>query len=634
MTGWTIHQLKRLVRAVQLTPLAVRHAKGVNNALKKALHVFRREGLAGVRSRLRAVASQSSDHNGYAKWIDSYDTLDAAARARLEVLAKALPLRPIISVVMPTYNPDPTWLDAAINSVRQQLYPHWELCIADDASTNPAVRTVLERYAREDSRIKIIFREQNGHISAASNSALSLVTGDWVALLDHDDLLSEHALFWVAEAINSHPDAALFYSDEDKVDETGRRFDPYFKCDWNLDLFYSHNLITHLGVYRSEQVRAIGGFRPGLEGAQDYDLALRYIEHIRPNQIHHIPRVLYHWRAHAASTAQSSDAKPYAMQAGERALNEHLQRCNIAASAELSGHGYRLRYALPTPLPLVSLIIPTRNGLALIRTCVDSILNKTDYANYEILIVDNGSDDPATLAYFDHLRKDSRVRIIRDDGPFNYSALNNAAASIAKGEVLGLLNNDLEVITKEWLTEMVSLALQPAIGAVGARLWYPDDRLQHGGVILGIGGVAGHAHKGFPKGHPGYLGRASLISGFSAVTAACLVVRKEIFTSVGGLDEIDLKVACNDIDFCLRVRAAGYRNVWTPYAELYHHESATRGYEDTPEKIARLAAESAVMQARWGELLANDPAYSPNLTLDHEDFSLAWPPRVFERDKS
>ena len=628
VTGWTMLQLRRLVRTAQLTPRAVRHAKGFNNTLKMALQVFRREGLAGVGLRLRALASQEIDRNDYALWTARYDTLDEAGRARLLVLAEALPLKPSISLLMPVYNPDPAWLDAAIVSVRQQLYPHWELCIADDASSNPAIRPLLERHRREDSRIKVSFREQNGNISAASNSALNLATGDWVALLDHDDLLSEHALFWVADAINRHPDGELFYSDEDKVDENGQRFGPYFKCDWNPDLFYSHNMICHLGIYRSERVRELGGFRLGLEGAQDYDLALRYIELISPGQIHHIPRVLYHWRAHAASTAQSAEAKPYAFLAGERALNEHFQRRNIAASAELAAHGYRLRYALPGSPPLGSLIIPTRNGLQLIRTCVDSILSKTDYANYEILIVDNGSDDPETLAYFDLLRQDERVRIIRDDGPFNYSALNNSAARQARGEIFGLLNNDVEVISPEWLTEMVSFAMQPAIGAVGARLWYPDDHLQHGGVVLGLGGTAGHSHKWLAKGQPGFQHRASLISGFSAVTAACLLVRKGVFIAVDGFGEINLKVAFNDVDFCLRVREAGFRNVWTPYAELYHHESATRGQDDTPEKVKRMRSEIDFMQDRWGALLANDPAYSPNLTLDYEDFSLAWPPRV------
>jgi GT2 family glycosyltransferase len=445
-----------------------------------------------------------------------------------------------------------------------------------------------------------------------------------VALLDQDGLLSDHALFWVADAINHNLDIRLIYSDEDKLDEAGRRLGHYFKCDWNLDLFYSHNLIAHLGVYRADLLSEIGGFRVEMEGAQDYDLALRCVEHIAPEQIHHIPRILYHRRIHAENATRT----PEAMRMGERALNEHLQRKRINAKAELVSLGYRVRYALPDNPPMVSLIIPTRNGLQLIRQCVDTILKKTTYPNYEILIVDNGSDDIATLQYFDTLRSDNRVRIMRDDRSFNYSALNNAAAKLARGEVLGLLNNDLEVISSEWLSEMVSIALQPRVGAVGARLWYPNDTLQHGGVILGIGGYAGHAHKHLPRNEPGYAGRANCIQSFSVVTAACLVTRKTIYEEVGGLNETDLKVAYNDIDFCLRVRKAGYRNVWTPYAELYHHESATRGYDDTPEKKAVAAKERQYMSQRWGDQLLNDPAYSPNLTLESEDFSLAWPPRT------
>ena len=274
------------------------------------------------------------------------------------------------------------------------------------------------------------------------------------------------------------------------------------------------------------------------------------------------------------------------------------------------------------------MIIPTRNGLQLTRQCIESIVEKTTYPDYEIIVIDNGSDDPDTLRYFETLKADDRIRVIRDERPFNYSALNNAGVKQAHGDIIGLLNNDLEVISPEWLTEMVSHALRPEVGAVGARLWYPDDTLQHGGVILGIGGWAGHAHKGFSKGSPGYVGRMSLISDFSAVTAACLVVQKKRFEAVGGLNETELQVACNDVDLCLRLREAGYRNVFTPYADLYHHESATRGFEDTPEKKARFEKERQYMIQRWGSVMSNDPAYNPNLTLDHEDFSLAWPPRV------
>jgi GT2 family glycosyltransferase len=530
---------------------------------------------------------------------------------------------------MPTYNPKSEWLIEAIESVRNQIYPHWELCIADDASTDTTIHPILKRYTKEDARIKVIFREKNGHISAASNSALELASGEWVALLDHDDCLTEHALFWVVTELNQNPETQLIYSDEDKIDEKNQRFDPYFKCDWNYELCLSQNQITHLGVYRRDLLKQLEGFRLGMEGAQDYDLVLRYIELIDHNQIHHIPRVLYHWRVHTDSTALGGgDAKPYAMLAGQKALDEHFQRTGTDASAELIGHGYKINYKLPNSLPKVSIIIPTRNGFKLTKQCIDSIIKKTTYNNYEIIIIDNGSNDYKILEYFKSLSLHNNIHVIRDDSPFNYSALNNLAVKQAEGDFICLLNNDIEVISPDWLSEMVGIAIQPNTGAVGARLWYPDNTLQHGGIILGIGGWAGHAHKGFNKGHPGYVGRMSLMSNFSAVTGACLLVRKSLFEKLGGLNENDLKIACNDVDFCLRLKKAGYRNVWTPFADLYHHESATRGYEDTPEKKARFAKELEYMQQHWNQELCHDPAYNPNLTLNHEDFSLAWPPRI------
>lgn len=577
-----------------------------------------------------ALFEETSEIVPYPAWIREFDTLTDEVRAAMRMYALRFEYKPLVSIVMPVYNPNSLWLEKAIASVRGQIYPHWELCIADDASTNPAIRPVLERYAQMDKRIKLVFREKNGHISVASNSALALAQGEWIALQDQDDMLAEHALFWVVDAINRHPACRLIYSDEDKIDEMGVRSAPYFKCDWNPDLFYSQNMFSHLGVYHAELVREVGGFRAGLEGSQDYDLALRCIEHIAPEQIHHIARLLYHWRIHTDSTAHSSEAKPYAMLAGERAINEHLVRlgANAKAKAETLGYGYRIRYPLPECLPLVSLIIPTRNESKLLRQCVESILAKTTYTNYEILIVDNGSDEPATLRYLKGLGSEPRIRVMRDDRPFNYSALNNVAVKLARGEVVGLINNDIEVISPDWLSEMVSHALRPEVGAVGARLWYADDTIQHAGVVLGVHGIAGHVHRFLPKGDTGYCGRAALIQSFSAMTGACLLVRKSIYEAVGGLNEIELQVACNDVDFCLRIREAGYRNIWTPYAELYHHESATRGFDDTPEKQARSAKEVAYMQQRWGKLLQNDPAYSPNLSLDSEDFSLAWPPRV------
>ena len=630
---WLVHQLKRVKRIVAFLPAVFRRGGGLRGAAAKTIQLYQREGFSGLKRGLRimwaALDSDGFDRNDYTKWISRYDTLTDEIRVKMHAHIEMMRTKPLISVVMPVYNTKTEWLIQAIESVRKQIYSNWELCIADDASTDEAIRPILEQYAKKDSRIKVIFCQKNGHISAASNSALKLAAGEWVAFLDHDDLLAEHALLWVADTINRHPQARLIYSDEDKVNEEGKRSDPYFKSDWNKDLFYSHNLISHLGVYQTALLRDLSGFRLGFEGSQDYDLALRCIEHIKPEQIYHIPWVLYHWRAHAKSTAQAANVKPYAYQAAKKALDEHFRRRGVKATAELLDFGtYRIRYTLPDTLPLVSLIIPTRNRMQLLKKCIDGILKKTTYPNYEILIVDNGSDESATLQGLEKLQSDSRISVVRDNRPFNYSALNNAAVKLARGEVVGLLNNDLEVISPEWLTEMVSHALRPEVGAVGARLWYPNQTLQHAGIVLGLRGMAGHAHKYLSRYQYGYLGRARLIQNFSAVTAACLVIRKSVYEEVGGLNEADLQVAFNDIDFCLRVREAGYCNIWTPYAELYHHESVSRGFEDTPEKQIRLAKEVEYMKQHWGQQLLNDPAYSLNLTLVHDDFSFAWPPRV------
>lgn len=619
------HITRKLWRLVQVTinlPNYIKRSGGFLQAIRKTFIVLKWEGFKGIAARL-TVPNHS---NNYQKWIMFYDTLSDDARISMRQKIVLMLHKPLISVVMPTYNSKPEWLIEAIESVRNQIYPNWELCIADDASTVKAIKPILEHYVQIDSRIKVVYRKQNGHISAASNSALELATGEWVALLDHDDLLSEHALYWVADAINQNSDLKLIYSDEDKIDENGNRQFPYFKCDWNQDLFYSQNLVCHLGVYKANILRDIGGFRIGFEGAQDYDLALRFVEKIEDSNIHHIPRVLYHWRIHDKSTAYSSDVKPYAMQAGEKALNEHLLRKGVSAVAKLEKYGFRVQYSLPEVLPMVSLIIPTKNGFDLIKQCVESIINKTTYNNYEIIIVDNGSDEATTLEYFELLKSEPRIKILRDDRPFNYSALNNEAIKHANGELVGLINNDIEVITPDWLTEMVSHAIRPEVGAVGAKLWYTDDTLQHGGVIL-VGGVAGHAHKRITKYDPGYFNRANLIQSFCAVTAACLIVKKSLYEEVGGLNDTDLKVAFNDVDFCLKLHVKGYKNIWTPYAELYHHESATRGFEDTEEKMKRFQGEIDYMKKTWQSLLSNDPAYNLNLA-DREEFSLAWPPRL------
>jgi glycosyltransferase involved in cell wall biosynthesis len=584
-----------------------------------------RHGLRGLGAEVAKAVSRA---NSYPRWIEAYDSLSPDDLAAMRRQAARLATRPLISVLMPVFDTPEALLREAIESVLAQTYDHWELCVADDASSEPHVARVLDDYARRDSRVRIVRRSENGHIARASNSALEIASGEWLAFLDHDDVLAPHALFCVAHAIDRHPQLALIYSDEDKLDARGRRCDPYFKCDWNLDLFRSHNLVTHLAAYRTELVRRLGGLRPGFEGAQDYDLALRVIEHVPGEAIHHIPHVLYHWRAARGSTALDAQFKPYAMRAGERALNEHLARIGARGSARYDGIGYRVSYDLPDPAPPVTLIVPTRNGGPLLQRCIDAIAERTTYPSYEILIVDNGSDDAATLAYLDRLRGRANVRVERDDRPFNFAAINNTAVRQAAGAIVGLINDDTEIITPGWLTEMVGFAIQPGVGAVGARLWYPDETLQHGGVVLGIAGSAGRLHKGLRRGLTGYCGRAVLAQDFSAVTAACLVVRKDIYLDAGGLDEASFPIAFNDVDFCLKLRAKGFRNVWTPFAELYHHESASRGYEETTAKRARFAAERLRLRERWSEWLAHDPAYSPNLTLERENASLAFPPRV------
>lgn len=565
----------------------------------------------------------------YEQWARRFDTLDEARladlRRRAEVLGSDAPL---ISVVVPVYQTPEKWLRRCIESVLDQVYPRWQLCLVDDASPDARVFEVLQAYAAADERITVARRGTNGHISAASNSALELAAGDYVALLDHDDELRPHALLKMAEAIVERPERSLLYSDEDKLGLDGRRFDPYFKPDFDPDLLRGQNYLCHLTVIRTSLVREVGGFREGFEGSQDHDLVLRCTERLRPGQVHHVPAVLYHWRAIPGSTALSRDAKDYASSAGARAVADQLERtCRGAVASELSHGHYRVRWPLPSPPPLVSLVIPTRDRPELLRTCVESILSRTSYGDFELVVVDNGSTDADALDYLALLEGRDRVRVLRYDQPFNYSAINNWAVAQCRGEVLGLVNNDIEVISPDWLDEMVSHALRPEIGAVGAMLYYPDDSIQHAGVVLGIHGVAAHVYAGLPRGYPGHGGRARVVQRLSAVTGACLLVRRGLYDEVGGLDE-RLEVAFNDIDFCLRLREAGYHNLWTPFAELYHHESASRGHEDTEAKRQRFAREVDFMHARWGEALQGDPAYNPNLSLDSRYFELAAPPRT------
>jgi GT2 family glycosyltransferase len=589
---------------------------------RKVLRIVRREGWRGLWYAFEEHFLHT-DRQLYELWQRRH-RLTAWDRNRIRKEIEAFPCRPLISVLLPVYNTDEIWLRKCLDSVLAQLYPHWELCIADDASTMPHVHPVLEEYRVRDGRIRVIFREVNGHISAASNSALSLATGEYVALLDHDDELTPDALFQIAYLVNRRPETDMIYSDEDKIDAEGRRHSPLFKPDWSPDTFLSLMYTCHLGAYRTALVRRIGGFREGFEGSQDYDLVLRLTE--LTEGICHIPKVLYHWRSIAASSAARFQAKDYAQDAGLRAIREAMQRRGEEALVEpiagLSGR-YRVRYRL-RDRPQVSIIIPTRDLSALLETCLTSIFEKTVYDPFEVIIVDNNSREAETRDLFGRWKEKepSRFRVAPLPIVFNFPALINEGVRNAAGDLVLLLNNDIEVVSEDWISEMAAQAMRPRVGAVGVKLLYPDDTVQHAGVVLGVGGIAGHSHKYFANDRSGYYDRLRITANCAAVTGACLMVKKAKFLEAGGFDEA-LPVAFNDVDFCIRLLKAGYYNLCLSHLTLYHHESQTRGPEDTVEKQIRFRNEIELMKARWGDFLENDPFYSPHLTRDREDSSIS-----------
>ena len=593
-------------------------------AWKTARHLLKTRSISQLEAMSQEFASSSSASGvPYAEWRHFWAESNDEARKALRQYLDTLNDPPKIAVLLPVFNTQVRWLTKCLDSVVQQSYHNWELCIADDASTNPEVRQFLQRYAATDQRIKVIFREKNGHICAASNSALQLATAPFVALLDHDDELAVDALGWIACAIANCPGVRLLYSDEDKISEGGEHFDPYFKPDFDRELLLGQNFVSHLGVYSTELLRELGGFREGYEGSQDHDLVLRASEVLADSEVLHIPTVLYHWRAISGSTAKAGEEKSYAADASLRAVSDHLDRTVPGARAELLRHGrMRIRYPLPQSLPEVCLIIPTRDRLDLLQPCVDSLISVTRYPRLRILVVDNGSAESATIAWMRRAaQQHPTVDVIRIDEPFNFSRLNNIAARHVESELIGLVNNDIEARDPDWLAEMVSLAVRPKVGAVGAMLEYPNGTIQHAGVILGIHGIAGHPYSGQPVGTPGQMGRLELTQSLSATTAACLLSRRTCFLEVGGLDE-SLAVAFNDVDYCLKLVESGYRILWTPHARLRHHESATRGLEDSPEKLSRFRSEASIMQLRWASRIANDPAYNPNLSIHGVPFTL------------
>jgi GT2 family glycosyltransferase len=575
------------------------------------------------------LEGRSAAKETYDAWSQAFDTLDDADRAHFRAAIERFPAHPRISVLMPVYNTESAWLERAIASVRAQLYPHWELCISDDASPGPHVREILERHAALDARIRVAYRAVNGHISANSNGALALASCDYVALMDDDDELTEHALFWMAREILEHPDADLIYSDEDKIDQNGELFSAYFKPDWNPAMILSQNCFSHLGVYRRSLIERAGGFRVGFEGSQDHDLVLRCADLTAPQRIRHVPRILYHWRARAGSTASSATEKPYAWAAGARAIQESLDRRGIRGRVgRAAGSLYQVDYQ-PGEKPRVAIVILSTCKRELIEPCVQGLLELTRYPDFELLVATHAGALAAgeTAAWLKALQGDARVRVLAyPDRPFNYSWANNWAAAQSAAPVICFMNDDIEVVAEDWLDKLVARVALDRVGAAGPMLYYPDDTIQHAGVILGVHGVAGHQFRRQLKGTFGYFGRAAVEQDLSCVTAACMVVRRSAFTAVGGFNEA-LPIAFNDVDLCLRLRAAGWRIIWTPAVELYHHESASLGHHDAPERRAQFERDVAKMRADWGEVLDCDPFFNPNLSLDSSDYDLAFPPR-------
>lgn len=562
-----------------------------------------------------------------ARQYERYLEARALTPERLEALSarqRCLARKPLISVVMPVYNPVPEHLDAAVASVTRQVYREWELCIVDDASDRPGVGERIRGLSHP--RIRTARMERNSDIAAATNEAIALSSGEYIAFMDHDDEIPPDALLEIAAVINeSNPD--FIYTDEDYIDPAGRRANPHFKPDYSPDLLLSHNYITHLVVVRRDLLRLTGGLRTELDGAQDYDFVLRATE--LAERICHLPQVLYHWRMSGTSTSYDANSKPMAAERGREAVRAALERRGYGDAEVLEAnipHFYRVRYPIRNR-PLVSIVIPFKDKPELLHYIVGDILEKSTYEHYEVVGVSNNSVEPET---FDAMRDlsglDGRIRFLRHDVPFSFSAVANFGVRGCAGQHVVLLNNDIRLISAGWIEAMLEHSQRPDVGAVGGKLYYPDQRVQHAGVIVGIGGYAGHSHKGFPGRHQGYFNRLQLIQNVSAVTGAFMMVKKELYDSLGGFDEHSFAVACNDVDFCLRLREKGYWNVFTPYAEAWHLESASRGYEDTPEKEARFAGERRLFSERHrGVMEAGDPFYNPNLTRASEDFSLAVP---------
>ncbi len=532
--------------------------------------------------------------------------------------------RPLFSIIMPVYNPRIDLFTKALDSIKAQIYEYWELCIADDCSSDPEVLETLEKYCKADERIKVVYRPQNGHISRASNSALEIAVGEYSILMDHDDIIREDALYEMAKAVNKKGGADLIYSDEDKIDEWGLHSDPHFKPDWCPDNLLSRNYLGHVCAFKTAQIRDVGAWRVGYEGSQDYDLVLRYTEIY--DKVIHIPEVLYHWRIHSESAAMSEAVKPYAYRAAQMALTEAMTRRGMEANVDFldSFRGYSIRFGLQNKKAKVSIIIPSKNKADLLRKCLRSIERNSTYRNVEIIVIDNKSDQKEFFALKKHYSRQSGIsfKCIEDHEEFNFSRLINLGRKNASGEFLLLLNNDTEVISPDWLEAMMEHVQREEIGVAGAKLLYDNDTIQHAGVIVGLGGAAGHVLVGEDRDGPGYFNYVNMLNEYSALTGACFMVRTSVFDEVGGFDE-SFGTEYNDVDFCLKVKEAGYRNLYIPHCELYHYESMSRGHpHSTSESYKKHVKEVNLFRKKWKTYVENDPCYNPNLSLGVHNFGL------------
>ena len=583
--------------------------------IKKGIRYLKHYGVKGFYARLLERFEEREVE--YQEWYEkNKPSEEELARQRKKKWKEPV----TISVLVPAYWTPEVFLRQMIESVLNQTYPYLELCIADGSGENISVEKVVKEYQAKDQRVRYQRLEKNEGIAGNTNAAIRMATGDYLALFDHDDLLSPNALFEVASTIEKDK-ADVVYTDEDKVtSDLKEHFQPHFKPDFNPDLLCSNNYICHLFVVKRSLALKLGGQDPAYDGAQDYDFIFRCTE--EAEKIVHIAKILYHWRVHQASTADNPTSKMYAFDAGKRAIEAHLQR--IGAKAEVSHTKdlgfYRVKYQVQGN-PKVSIVIPNKDEKETLKKCLESIWQKTTYSNYEIILVENNSTTREIRDYYQELDGKNGVRVVYWDKEFNYSAINNFGISYAKGEYILCLNNDITVISPEWMEELLANCQRPEVGIVGARLYYPDNTIQHAGIVLGMGGCAGSLFVGLARSRGGYLHKAALQQDLSAVTAACFMVKKEAFEKVGGFEE-KLAVAFNDVDFCLKVRHAGYLVVYDPYAELYHHESKTRGYENTEAKKRRFQEEIEYMRCHWMPDILRDPYYNENLSLKASDYSL------------